>query len=1421
MQTSTKKDFTEYRAIAIPLQSSGSITKSSNHNEYQKQFFVGRKNITEKLVDLLQSTRQSGSYLIAGYRGSGKTSMVDKALELVAKKNEKEKKNINIYEVRINLGDNSQLTPLNIYYSIANILRNTIADGNNGPKSLPPPMWKRILKWMRKEPSVKLRDISIGSVFLACIASPILLFNPETIFITSDFFTWKLIPILLPLTALGWIGLYLLNYDEIKALRDIDELIERMSYEITEERNATLKHGSSIGFSNSIGFSKHKKRLPIKTREAEEQLIRILHQDGLFKNAKVVIVMDEIDKLSDDEELSEIHHHDKSSTQESDKSSKINTLLGSLKNFITTAPVTFFFISGRETLDRYYSEKGSPNSLYGSLFDQVFEIPSLLSDKGELSARNTQLYAGVAEYVCRRIRKNLEKEEEEENNSYYTLEKYRESFHAPDISPGEIRYGIAILMNFIFYLTFHSWGNPKKLSSIFESFIYPYELVKKLEKKEKLLLILDDKDSGKDDKPKQWLVFNVNHLRSFSLASEITTLFQHHLSREVSQISDKLTVSSFSSLHFILKLHSYGFKRESLHLMSEAINVYRSPELNTIVDDLLTNIFKSYIRRVRNGLYRYRFHSGFEQELRYISHVSGLESASFNFSLDSMRYVKRFFEVILANTNSSETDVISRSHISLGDMCTIEQSYNAASIHYHTASRILANTLKEEGASINQETLMQYIEVLLKHGDLEERRQNYNHAAAIYSEADHIVQSLSNDKELSLHLQSGDSKWDLLKLPFWAGLYLDLKRSPRPYKKYIAHKNKKIQPPEHLYRLEDQRFHYRAASLHFFLGEAESAIESYETTLAYAEPNKDSKLYTFDERNAYMLGNAQVGKVESTLVLKSRALFEILINPACEPSDAEELKKKNIIYTSDERKELREREREKNFLKGLFDLISTTNELILGSSTDENSLFDEAAGNFEKNRLYISAAMTHIKAIYYTTSLLDFFDYDFFNNTNLAYACKSESNEKAVNYRQLKDEIINNLYPKLKKRAKKAIICINKARQLESNQSNKTMLAYDYLGNWLGPDVTRISDLFEMLLEPNEKTKILEEGIFWQHSLWTHKLASSLFWADYVKRKTEKSDFHSANDAIPLPKDLSMLSVRSTIVMRWTHARNLCRQHIDKNLVEIKQKAANNYKLFIPSRYINEPYGPCSTLNILKSLIEDKDKDKIKLSIHGVLLIEYIKHKYKKKESETSDQGAPNTDDLPIPKVLRMAYEVSRHLHLAQESSRIISRKNLDLIFPRSPQLYLAQWKLLSNFTSTILMNREKITEDTKIKLDTVRDISFFLQKIFLDIENEMSFEKIPPSHFDYEHVYTRLRESLDSSISLIDRNSRTHMGIFEYKYFCHDDHNDPEFRMDYTLAYMFTPLAMYWQNEAREIHEKFVKIVTKEIEHSATSREN
>ena len=96
-----------------------------------------------------------------------------------------------------------------------------------------------------------------------------------------------------------------------------------------------------------------------------------------------------------------------------------------------------------------------------------------------------------------------------------------------------------------------------------------------------------------------------------------------------------------------------------------------------------------------------------------------------------------------------------------------------------------------------------------------------------------------------------------------------------------------------------------------------------------------------------------------------------------------------------------------------------------------------------------------------------------------------------------------------------------------------------------------------------------------------------------------------------------------------------------------------------------------------------------------------------------------------------------------------------------------------------------------------MRDVSFLLQRIFLEI---------PPSHFDYEYIHLRLCESLDSSVSLVDETSRARTGIFQNKYYCHDDYTDAEFRMDYTLAYMFIPSAVFLRNYVKNTNEGFDK---------------
>jgi hypothetical protein len=179
---------------------------------------------------------------------------------------------------------------------------------------------------------------------------------------------------------------------------------------------------------------------------------------------------------------------------------------------------------------------------------------------------------------------------------------------------------------------------------------------------------------------------------------------------------------------------------------------------------------------------------------------------------------------------------------------------------------------------------------------------------------------------------------------------------------------------------------------------------------------------------------------------------------------------------------------------------------------------------------------------------------------------------------------------------------------------------------------------------------------------------------------------------------------------------------------------------------------------------------------------------------------------------------MSRYLYLAQESSRIISRKNLDLIFPRLPQIYFGQWKLLLNLILAMLAGSPKNTNTGGSKLNSIRECSLLIQRAFTIIDKQVSAdnERIAASHFDYEFIYLRLSESLESSINMVDRTSRTHMSIFQHKYYCHDDHSDPDFQMDYTLAYMFAPRARYIHQEVLSAHDQLKEIINRRSDNSS-----
>ena len=101
----------------------------------------------------------------------------------------------------------------------------------------------------------------------------------------------------------------------------------------------------------------------------------------------MIFVFDELDKLGDN----------KINNSDGTKRDLIEDFLGRMKAILSSKHCRFIFIGDREIVDNYHSESGSKNALYEGVFDQIFYVPSLLSDYSD--KRPNVLHSMVFEYT--------------------------------------------------------------------------------------------------------------------------------------------------------------------------------------------------------------------------------------------------------------------------------------------------------------------------------------------------------------------------------------------------------------------------------------------------------------------------------------------------------------------------------------------------------------------------------------------------------------------------------------------------------------------------------------------------------------------------------------------------------------------------------------------------------------------------------------------------------------------------------------------------------------------------------------------------------------------------------------------------------------------------------------------------------------
>jgi len=699
--------------------------------------------------------------------------------------------------------------------------------------------------------------------------------------------------------------------------------IERRLADLLRRGRRTEESDQGLDAGAGFRFTRHFTTPPLDAHRIEAELLGVLRECRRvwpgFGRPDVVFVFDELDKISGTRNYSgDLDRRRQADAADNDgafptwttrevykRKERVDELLSTIKNFITEGQARFFFIAGREMLDSYQSERGNSSSLYESLFNRVFEVPSLLTDPApKFRERLSEL---TEAFVCRRLltppvatfvwyqfercrTTNLLPKEESATRARGTIQykpyRLRTVYHwmcARGVPAAEARRSVFMLRHFIHFLTLHSWGNCKRLNSLFEHFIKPTEIADS-DTQETL-----DKLWGDQAGPNTMVLqFGRMDQQRIMLSSNLFVLVKHHLGRQFSSQTDKLAVSLFAALQYFVKFHRFPFARSHLERMDEALSIHRSPELNTAIDTLLNLVLRSHVRLIRNGLSRYRFMQGFEQEVRYIARISDIESAAFNFSLDSTAGVKRHYQELLRHIEKRSdkgadgrplgASTIADIHITLGDLFTQEESLDQAAVHFQEAADILLPRVADDPRNPDElaKVLLPCVEALLKLGDVNEHRQRYERAAAAYTLAQSVAAKVLDWKPspgagrvggAPSHVQDasarGDSKWDILKQPLWALRYLSLKRSPFPWSECCE------PDPRPYYRCKDEWsatdpvYHYRAGQLAFFYGQHWSACRDFAKAIEYSN---NARIGEDNERAAYLVGYAELDLAENLLV---------------------------------------------------------------------------------------------------------------------------------------------------------------------------------------------------------------------------------------------------------------------------------------------------------------------------------------------------------------------------------------------------------------------------------------------------------------------------------------------------------------------------------------------------------------------------
>lgn len=771
---------------------------------------IRREKLLNVLAQTLNTNLFAGVYLITGFRGSGKTSLLKRAIKEFKDKqrllnpvleplskihlNRRFVRTIKQYLIIKKIAQ-FLIKVRNWLTSLLTLERHIVVESNLSGQRLTSFEVLKNLTWsVYSHYSYKKRVLKLLLILWYLLPLPIaylLLVGLPTKFPNVIVYVIEHLPAYLQgILPTGSIGCLILLYFIGLALLELIALVlridptQRKNLKRLRTLNQRISTNELPSYDLNLGaaalsIAKPGKRhyLHLTEKEVAFELKEIIDnaQSHMLFPVKFIFIIDELDKLEASQKGNSANEQIKI------KKELIFTLLGELKHFFVSAKAKFYFISGSEMFDASLADTTERDAYLGSIFHKVIYVPSLLTD---FNNHTSDISAQVELFVCQFLSRDYKScnslneffgnwrlhEKDYLKREYYLFDKKNYDCDKTNDETQDQRRvkHYYILKSFITYLTFRSKGSPKRMVSLFEEYLMTKREFQALHREAfepTTNFDYEFYDGSSFYEPYSFdaehvLVFDEADQYKFGLNSFLNSPFLYSFSTMIANYSDKQIISTLFLWDHVFKYHNAAFSRHHLEYIYEIISISKEPDIHKQLDFLLSLSKGRWLREIRSGLADFKFTSRLRNEIRFLSNTSQSEAAVYNFTLDESENLKGFYKALL---NEADTLALKEKKDDpgdpsirgfalriLGDLNYFDQEYDKANIYYELAVKPYLSMDGKSGTythHFSHNELVSVVRWMLHLSLTYEKNKRFNKAYTICNDINTLLLGISSESK--------------------------------------------------------------------------------------------------------------------------------------------------------------------------------------------------------------------------------------------------------------------------------------------------------------------------------------------------------------------------------------------------------------------------------------------------------------------------------------------------------------------------------------------------------------------------------------------------------------------------------------------------------------------------------------------------